>query len=495
MLAVLVLVTGASGTDLAAAEYRVALFRKVGFTLWDPGWYAGHWTLDYSVLFPPLGAAIGIAAIDIVCVAVASFAFELLVAARFGRAGRAGALLFAAGTVVQVAVGRVPFLLGGTLALLALALAARREPWSRSAAVALALAATLASPLAGLFLGLAAGAWLLADLPRINLWAGAIVVVSLAPIAALELLFSGQGRMPFAPLDLAGQLVPLVALALIVRRGPRVLRIGFALYALLVIGAYVAPSALGVNATRLGTSVGLGVAASLWAASTRTRLLVIIAAVPLLLGQWTPARSALLGAYDPGTSARYFAPLIAYLLAHDSPLGRVEVVPLSTHWESDYVAQRLPLARGWERQLDTADNPIFYTAGRLTKRSYLAWLERNGVRFVALSDAPIDYAGIREAALIRAGVPGLPLTWQSRHWRVYALSPSPAIVSGAGQLERESGSKLVLAVRREGSLVIRVRGGANWRVSAGSASLRPGPDGWLALDASRPGRVVLEISP
>jgi hypothetical protein len=492
VLAVLVLVTGASGTDLAAAAYRVALFRQVGFTLWDPGWYAGHWTLDYSVLFPPLGAAIGIAAIDIVCVAVASFAFDLLVEPRFGRAGRVGALLFAAGTVVQVAVGRVPFLLGGTLALVALALVVRREPWSRTAAVALALAATLASPLAGLFLGLAAGAWLLADLPRINLWAGAIVVVSLAPIAALELLFSGQGRMP---LDLAGQLVPLVALLLIVRRGPRVLRIGFALYALLVIGAYVAPSALGVNATRLGTSLGLGVAASLWAASTRVRLLVIIAAVPLLLGQWTPARSALLGAYDPGISARYFAPLIAYLLAHDTPLGRVEVVPLSTHWESDYVAQRLPLARGWERQLDTADNPIFYTAGRLTKRSYLAWLERNGVRFVALSDAPIDYAGIREAALIRAGVPGLALTWQSRHWRVYALSASPAIVSGAGRLERESGSKLVLAVRREGSLVIRVRGGASWHVSAGSASLRPGPGGWLLLDTRRPGRVVLEISP
>ena len=90
----------------------------------------------------------------------------------------------------------------------------------------------------------------------------------------------------------------------------------------------------------------------------------------------------------------------------DGPLGRVEVVPTALHWEAVYVALRFPLARGWERQLDTANNPIFYDPGRLTPRSYRAWLLDNGVRFVALSDARLDYAAYGEAYLVRRGVPG-----------------------------------------------------------------------------------------
>jgi hypothetical protein len=492
-LAAVALATGVSGTDAAAAAYRIALFDKVGFTLWDPGWYGGHWTLDYSAIFAPIGALFGIAGLDIICTALSALAFDLLLVPRFGRAGRAGSLLFAVGTVVQVAVGRVPFLLASAFALLALVAVLREERVARVAGVTLALAATLASPLAGLFLALAMLAWLLAGLPRLNWWAVAVVIAALAPIAVFALVFRGQGPMPFAPLDLAGELVAVLALSLAVRE--RVLRIGLALYALLVVGAYVVPSALGVNATRLGTSAGLGLAIALWRSSLRARLLVLAAAVPLALGQWTPAGSALLGAYDPATSAAYFAPLIDYLVAHDEPLGRVEVVPLRTHWESDYVALRLPLARGWERQIDTAQNPIFYRPGALSVRSYTAWLDYNAVRFVALADAPIDYAGVGEARLVRAGVPALREVWHDSHWRVYAVSGAPAIVSGPGAVLAEPGARLVIAVRAAGRLTIRVRGGTDWRVTRGAARVSVDRAGWLALDASEPGRVVLEISP
>jgi hypothetical protein len=42
--------------DLAAQEYRADL----GLVLWNNGWFAGHHTPGYSVLFPPLGGALGV---------------------------------------------------------------------------------------------------------------------------------------------------------------------------------------------------------------------------------------------------------------------------------------------------------------------------------------------------------------------------------------------------------------------------------------------------
>ena len=446
------------------------------------------------MIFPPIGAALGIGVTDVLCAAVSAWAFDLLVCPRFARAGRIGSLAFAVGTLVQVAVGRVPFLLGQSLALLALLALRRRGPAWGLLGVALALAATLASPLAGLFFALAALAWFLGELPRWSFWVGASVVVASLPVAALELLFPGQGRMPFAVLDFAGTLIPLAALIVLLRHRERTLRIGLALYALLTIGSYAIPTALGVNVTRLATSVGVGLALCLAARSLRSRLLLALALVPLVLGQWVPSRSALLAVANPARSAAYFEPLLAYLVPHDHPLGRIEVVPLSTHWESDYVALRLPLARGWERQLDTADNPIFYDAGRLFAGSYRRWLAHNGVRFVALADAPLDYAGIAEARLVSAGVPGLKLVWRSAHWRVYEVLGAPGIVSGAGSLVSERGDSVVLRAQHPGRLLVRIRYLSSWRVASGDASLRASSGGWLAVGARRAGRIVLSLS-
>ena len=488
------LVTGASGTDVASAAYRIALFHRFGFTLWDFGWYAGHWTLNYSVLFPAVGAELGIATTDVLCVALAAWAFDCLVVPRYGRAGRVGSLVFAAGTVVQVAVGRVPFLLGLALGLVALVSLARGGRWWGALAVLLALACTLASPLPGLFLALAVFAWLLAELPRWRWSLAATIVAAALPIAALEVVFPGQGRMPFAVLDLFGTLVPLCVVALLLESRERVLRIGVALYGALTLASYFIPTALGVNATRLATTAGLGLVVCLPARAARSRLLLATALVVLALGQWMPARGALLGWSNPATSAAYFRPLLSYLVPHDHKLARVEVVPLSTHWESDYVALRLPLARGWERQLDTADNPIFYDSRRLTPRAYTSWLEHDGVRYVALADAPLDYAGVAEARLLREGVPGLRLVWTAAHWRVYELADASGIVTGAGALISERGSTVVLNATVRGSLLVRIRYTPDWHVTEGRASIRESAGGWIALTAAQPGRIVLQIS-
>jgi hypothetical protein len=427
------------------------------------------------------------------------------VVGHFGPAGRLGAIVFAAGTLVQVAVGRVPFLLGVALALLALLGALR----SRSKGVGwlplsllLALAASLASPLAGAFLALAALAWLLGDLPERNLRAGALFVAASLPVVALELLFPEPGRMPFATANLVGMLIALAAIGLLLAPTLRALRIAVALYAVVLVGSYIVPSALGGNITRLGSTVGLGLVLCLPLARSgvtsahrlRAPLLLAVAVVPLALAQWSPAASPLLGSSDPASSAAYYRPLLAFLEPHDRPLGRIEVVPTADHWEADYVAIALPLARGWERQLDTVEDPIFYDHGALTAGSYRAWLERNGVRFVALADAPLDYAGVREGRLVSAGVPGLKLVWRNADWRVYQLLGAKGIVDGPGRLVSERGSTVVLSATRPGRLLLRIHYAGAWHVRSGHALLGRSADGWIELDVRRAGPVVLRLS-
>ena len=101
------------------------------------------------------------------------------------------------------------------------------------------------------------------------------------------------------------------------------------------------------------------------------------------------------------------------------------------------VATHFPLARGWERQLDIKDNPIFY-CGHLTAASYERWLHANAVRFVAAPDAQLDYSAKSEMALIDRGLPYLHEVMHSRHWRVYAVANATPIVQGPAKLERSA---------------------------------------------------------
>jgi hypothetical protein len=71
---------------------------------------------------------------------------------------------------------------------------------------------------------------------------------------------------------------------------------------------------------------------------------------------------------------------------------------------------------------------------RLGASPYRAWLERTGVAYVALPDAPLDYSAVGEAQLIRQGVAYLEPVWRSRHWRVYRVRGARSLVSGPGRL-------------------------------------------------------------
>jgi hypothetical protein len=299
--------------------------------------------------------------------------------------------------------------------------------------------------------------------------------------------------MPFAPLNFVGMIVALVPIAIVVARRDRAIAAGVALYALALVVTFAVPSAIGNNITRLGVCFGVALVTTLAWERRRGRVLLIAAAIPLALAQWVPARQALLGEGNPSMEAAYFRPLLNYLGTADRPLARVEVVPTAFHWEAAYVAPSFPLARGWERQLDTANNAIFYVAGRLTPASYRAWLFANGVRFVALPDVPLDYAAIGEARLVRAGVPGVQLVWHSSHWRVYSVAGAPGIVSGPARLLSSDGANVRLLVTRPGQVIVRERYVAAWRVASGHAVLSRARGGWMRVVAKAPGRVDLRI--
>lgn len=489
--------TGRRGVDLAASVYRVDRFRARGFSLWDFSWFGGHWTLGYSVLYPPLAATVGIAALTVISATAAALGFDRLVRARLGAGGWPASILFAAGTVVPAAIGQLPFLTGEAFGLLALWALGRGSRAARWAAPLLALSSTLTSPLSGAFVALAAVAWSLAERAVWGERAGpgaAVAVAALLPTGITTLLFPGEGPMPYPVGDFAWEMVVAAAVAALAwRRRPEV-RTGALLLAAAALFAEVVPSALGGNVGRIEDVAALPLAVGL--AWDGRRALAPALAVPLALSQWVPAWGALTRIpSEPSTSAAYFAPLDRELagLEATGPAGRVEVVPTAYHWEAAYVPTVMPLARGWERQLDEADNPLFYRGG-LTAAAYRAWLVDNGVRFVALPSAPLDMAGRAEGALVSSGrVPGLQLAWSSGNWRLYSVAGSPGIVTGPGRLVRTDGRRVTVEATGAGRLLLRIRWSRDWGVTGGSGCVARADGTWTALDVPAAGQVTLAL--
>ena len=80
LLAALLVWLGPPGTDLAAHVYQRTLFIEHGFVLWNNFWYGGRYSfVNYSVLYYPLAAAIGIKLLAVLTVTVAVVAFSAVV--------------------------------------------------------------------------------------------------------------------------------------------------------------------------------------------------------------------------------------------------------------------------------------------------------------------------------------------------------------------------------------------------------------------------------
>jgi hypothetical protein len=425
-LAIVYLVWMPPAADLAAATYRSDLFARVGFTLRDNGWYAahGHYLLGYSLLSPALGALVGVRTV-LACSAIgSSVVFGLIAERAFGLvAGRVAAGVFALGICAELLSGRVPYDLGFAIGLGSV-LASMRGRFA--IALGLAVLTSVSSPIAGAFLALAFLAWALAQEPRAE--AFALTFAALAPILALSLAFPEGGYEPFASSSFWPALGGVLLIALLLPQGPltprahRVVRIGAVLYALALIGSFAIATPVGGNAARLAPPLAAPLLAGvLW--NHRRGALCLIA--PLLL-YWqlnTPIGDLSLIAGQQSANASYYAPLLSELGRLRHGTSTIVEVPLTaTHAEAAYVAghERISLARGWERQLDTRYADLFYRP-TLTASAYRAWLHENRVVYVALPDARLDYAGKAEGTLVARGLPYLREVWRSRHWRLYEV--------------------------------------------------------------------------
>jgi hypothetical protein len=460
-LTIVYLVWAPPAADLAAAIYRSDLFARVGYTLRDNGWYAvhGHYLLGYSLLSPALGALLGVRVVLASSALASSVLFGLIAERAFGlAAGRVAAGVFAVGICAELLSGRVPYDLGFAIGLGSVLAAMRGR---LALALVLAVLASVASPIAGLFLALAFLAWALslalwgdrekrapdgknadgelangeiAERENVDALAQskrgfALAGAALAPILALSLAFPEGGYEPFAPSSFWPALGGVLLIALLLPQGPlssrgrRAVRVGAGLYALALIGAFAIQTPVGGNAARLGPALAPALLAGvLWERHSRVALCLL---APVLL-YWqlnTPIGDLSLIAGEPSANASYYAPLLAQLrrLRHDAPTI-VEVPLTATHAEAAYVAghDHLSLARGWERQLDTRYAALFYRP-TLTASAYHAWLTENRVLYVALPDARLDYAGRAEGALVAGGLPYLREVWRSAHWRLFRV--------------------------------------------------------------------------
>jgi hypothetical protein len=369
--------------------------------------------------------------------------------------------------------------------------------------VTAALLTALASPVAALFAALAGAAHALSG-PRAHARVGVVVAVgALAPVALLALAFPEGGHEPFAfsalwPIPLIG-----AGLLLAAPRSERALRAGIALYVTGCLLAYALPTPVGGNAARLG-ALAAGPVAALLLYPRRVRLLVACAPA-LVYVQWHAAIADVAAAgSDPSTTAAYYRPLLDFLERAGADgrgrtgggVFRIEIPFTANHWEAYEVAPRFPLARGWERQLDIADNGLFYRAGALTPARYDAWLHVLAVRFVALPDAPLDRSARAEAALIRSRQPFLSLVFASRHWRVYAVADPSPLASGAARLISLGPDSATLRADRPGRTLVRIRFSPYWRLAGVPGCVAPAGR-FLAVTVARAGtaRLAIDFAP
>jgi hypothetical protein len=502
--AALYLLLDPPSADLAAQEYRVDLFAAEGLGLWDNGWYSGHHLPGYSVVFPPLGDLLGVGLAGAMA-AVAAAALGAALARRgLGRtpAATVAALWFALATATLLLTGRLTFGLGVAVGIGALVVAAGGRSAARTAAAgALGLLTALASPVAGLFLALASVAWALADR---DVRAGAPAAGALTGVGALVLAFPEGGVEPFAGSAFWPALAATLAVGAAAGREHRVVRTGCALYAVALVASFVLDTPMGGNATRLGSLVAGPVLAGVaWGAARRGGVAraAALAALALALAYWQwfpPVRDWSRAAGDPSVEAAFHAPLLERLEAERARRGpfRLEVPFTENHWEARWIPPQVPLARGWQRQLDVERNALFYD-GALTPGRLRRWLDREAVAFVAVPDVGLDRAGREEARLVTTGrVPGLRLVWRSADWRLYAVGGARPLAAGA-DVTAMTPDEIRLRAPRAGEVRLAVRFTPYWRLAEGRGCVTRTADDRTLLRLRAPGevRLVTTFSP
>jgi hypothetical protein len=499
-----------SGGDLAAQDAWAGFAHAHPGSAYNLAWYGGMHPASYSALSPFVMAGLGVRTTMVLTTTVAAALLAWLLTRPTARGGSrfAPAVVGAASLLGNAVSGRVTFALGTTVALAAICMIVVRPGGMprlvRGGLVAaLAATATACSPVAGLFLGVVAAAlWLRGRRPA----AYAVGAPAVLVVAASALLFPFSGQQPMGWRSVVLPAAMAVAVALLAPRGWRELRTGAGVYLLMVVLAWLVPTPIGTNVTRLGLLFG-GVALVLvalrgrWRASVVARRLgastaVVVLGVSLttsVVWQVTIATHDAIRSRPAASLDTDIAPLVRVLRTGGAGLGRVEVVPTRSHREAAALAPYVALARGWNRQADVDRNPVFYDAGALTATTYRQWLRRWAVRYVAVATtSQTDYGAGGEARLVAGGLPYLDRVWSDPSWSVYAVQHPASLVRPAATVTAFGADQLTVTTPAAGRYVIKVET-SPWLTVTGGACLtdldtehparRPRTDNWVVLRA------------
>ena len=494
--------------DLAAQVYRLGLYERIGFGVFDEHWYAGHALPGYSLLFAPLASPLGMRAVAVMSVLASVVLFERIVLGAYGRelCVRLGACLFGVAAVGDVWSGRLTFALGVTLAL-ACAYALSRKRLIVAAVLAGVCAA--ASPVAAVLLALAGLTYALARrAPMVLLAVGAPVALVAVPV---RVLFAEGGYEPYPATSFAATVLVVSVFLWAFPRGQshrrQVPRVGAIVYLLACAGCLVVHTPMGSNIERYGVLLtgplllcalagdgesGRGRRGEFASATASARVAISVAICVIVTWiVWGPVRETVAVAVGSGaTQAAYYAPVERFLASQGAGLERVEVPLTRSHWEAALLAPSVSIARGWEKQLDVRYDSVLLSSD-LTANQYRKWLGEQAVAYVALPDVPLDPSSGGEGKLIRQGLSYLRPVFTSRHWRVYAVQDATPLLQGPGRLTALGNDTFALDAHTSGTLLARVHYTRYFTVVSGRGCVASGPGGWTYVRARGPGPIVV----
>ena len=457
-----------AGGDLAAHVWRTSLVQH-GVVIWDNLWFGGEYPLaSYSLLYYVLAAFVGNAALGVLGVVLAAAIFSSILEREWAHDGRWAARAFAVLLAGQAFTAAYPYDLGLAAMLGTLWAVQRRRLWIAGVCTVLTL---LLSPLAFLFLALAlVGVWLRQR--RVNrqtvVIAACAVLAAGLQLTALVLLPSPGMTYPYGAWRFACGLALVVggvALSLRGRAGWRTAWL-FLVWGAASVLAFAVPSPVGHNLVRASEFLVPLMLVTAKLADFRPRWLALPCVAGALAANVLPY-VPMIGQRTsvPDASASFWAPAVSFLRSNLGPSYRVEVVPTANHWEASFLPEAgIPLARGWYRQHDIADNEALY-ARHLTVGGYERWLRSRGVRYVVVPRGDLEAIdGAREAALVRSS---LPLRWADANTAIYAVPHPAPLLTGPGRatITRFDASEIDGRVSRGGTYLLRVNFTPYWSLA------------------------------
>jgi hypothetical protein len=496
--ALLLLAFGPAPGDAPAHLYRTLLMRE-GSVVWDNLWYGGQYPFaSYSLLYYVPAAIFGNIPVTLFAVLVSAVLFAVIGYHEWLPVARWPVRVFGLLAAAPLFTGLYSYSLGLMTLLASLRYLQRHRVGLAVGCAALTLGF---SPLAFVFLCIVLVAIAVA---RRGIARGPILLpaalVAIAGVQVLALfLFPSKGVYPFNHWDILA-LLSVCALGILLSRradGARVFGVFFAVWAVASSLAFVVPTSLGDNVTRLRSFVFPLMLLVAMKAQFRPRFLATIAVVVAFAYNVVPYAMLIPYRLDARPArVAFWKPALDFLARHQNPDFRVEVVPTAAHWESYWLPKAgYALARGWYRQLDVVQNPVLYE-NPLRAQAYASWLHRMGVRYVLVPHTKLDpVGGPAEARLATEPSLGLVTAFDSSTWTIYAVpDPTPVLTGARGAVIAAMTHEGISGyVPRPGRYLLRLQFSPYWITKPTGTCVRSSHHGLTEVVVSHAGRFSLEM--